>query len=205
MLKATGERQIGKTLDQIKPDHRERYLFAANWLQEHIEGALVLDGACGTGYGSYIIAESGKSTVIGVDISDDAIAHGNQHFKHHNVTLSNLDLVSGEWPFDDAMFDLCVSFETIEHVENPETYLNKVSKSAEWLICSVPNEEVMPYNGYHFPFHVRHYNPKQFQELIESCGFVVKEMYTQEDKHVGHVVKGNHGRNLVIVAKSKHA
>ena len=45
-------------------DHLARYMFAASFMK----GQRVVDCACGAGYGSWIMAKHGTTSVVGVDI-----------------------------------------------------------------------------------------------------------------------------------------
>lgn len=74
----------------------------------------VLDIACGEGYGSNLIAGTAKM-VYGIDINDAVIAEASKKYAKENLfyaqgTVEKLN-------FHDAMFDIVVSFETIEHVD----------------------------------------------------------------------------------------
>jgi len=201
MLTNTGERQIGTTLEQISPDHLNRYEFAAEWIRVNFAKANVLDAACGIGYGSYLMGRMGAH-VIGVDISEEAVANAKEHYSSDNVTYEIADLQGADFPFEDSLFDCSVSFETIEHLEDPAIYLKRLASCSKFIIASVPNEDVLHYNGYHFPFHFRHYTPVEFEDLMRECGFSVQDKYTQTDKRPGIVVEGFNGRNLIVVAKS---
>ena len=69
-MKFTGERFIPTEEGRVRLEHYHRYA----QIQEMVVGKNVLDVACGEGYGSAIIA-SVATSVIGVDISIDAITH----------------------------------------------------------------------------------------------------------------------------------
>ena len=69
-MKFTGERVVeGLTPRRIWLDHIERYKFS----NQYVDGKIVLDISCGTGYGSKILYEAGAYKVIGIDISNEAI------------------------------------------------------------------------------------------------------------------------------------
>ncbi|MGB5474112.1 MAG: class I SAM-dependent methyltransferase, partial [Gammaproteobacteria bacterium] len=104
-----GERQARPTMAQMKANHVERY----KWASKQLNGAAtVLDAACGVGYGSKLLA-AGRDMVFAVDISEDAIAYGQQHYAADNVVFMQMDVTSeADLPVADAV----VSLETIEHV-----------------------------------------------------------------------------------------
>ncbi len=75
-MKFTGERFVPGTQGSIELEHLHRYLQAC----EIIKGKHVLDIASGEGYGSAMLADCAKS-VIGVDISPEAVLHASSSYK----------------------------------------------------------------------------------------------------------------------------
>lgn len=186
-----GERQVAPTLQGIRRDHRARYEFAAASLPA---GSLVLDFACGIGYGSKIMAEAGH-TVHGYDINRDALEYGRAYYEHPRVHLSYRDAND---PTDLPRADAAVCFETIEHVEDPRPLLRALRAAAPRLIASVPNEDVMPFgNGY--AFHHRHYTRGQFEALLAECGWKVHSWDGQEGPE-SDVAAGVNGRTIIATA-----
>ena len=98
------------------------------------EGKVVADVACGTGYGSGILREVAAS----VDSYDKEPLVGN----------SAIDL---EWESWDARYEVIVSFETIDHLENPEFVLENARKTTDLLVVSSPIGELPSYNPHHKP------------------------------------------------------
>ena len=80
---------------------------------ELCRGKRVLDIACGTGYGTALIAEV-ASRVVGVDIDNATIEACRAAYSGNNIFFreGGVELI----PADDGEFDVVVSFETIEHV-----------------------------------------------------------------------------------------
>lgn len=184
-----GTRQVGQTLEEIRRDHTQRYLFASQRIPSR---AKVLDLACGCGYGSWILHSVGLE-VTGADISSEAISFAEQHYPGPAYLCQKAEEASGD-------FDAFVTFETLEHLDEPERLLKSVH--APLVIASVPNENVMPYSAEKFlkdkfP-HKRHYTPQQFNELLESCGLKVIERYCQLNKY-GDIVPGSDGLFLINV------
>ena len=103
-LTFTGERFLPEVRGAIWYEHWHRYAAVAPLAQ----GRRVLDAACGEGYGSYLLSKSAAS-VIGVDVSPDAVAHAGQRYKHPNLafttgSVASLPLPTGcqEAPFQTA-------------------------------------------------------------------------------------------------------
>lgn len=183
-------RQYG-SIDQIRRDHVQRYLFAANRIPR---GSRVLDLACGCGYGSWIMHGAGLE-VTGADIEDEAIAYAKRHYQGPAYLCQKAEDIEGSW-------DALVSFETLEHLENPSVVLGAVR--APLVLASVPNEDLYPFSverfaGDKYP-HKRHYTPGQFAELLRSCGVTEIEWFCQKDKF-GDVVPGTDGIFLIAVGK----
>lgn len=116
--------------------HLGRYRFAAGFS----EGQTVLDAACGTGYGSAILAER-AAAVTGVDISADAVAYAQAHYGSEKTRF--LQSPVEHTPLPDRSFSLIVSFETIEHTLSPKAALREFARLLRpdgRLILSTPND-----------------------------------------------------------------
>src|SRR4029453_6994984 len=102
----------------------------------------VLDAACGVGYGSYILANSGAHWVTGIDVSEDAISYAKKHYAQSNVTFKKCD--AEQLSLLGEVFDIVISFETIEHLNQPRKFIQEVHRSLKrggLFICSTPNKE----------------------------------------------------------------
>ena len=150
-LEFTGERFTPECEREIWYEHFHRYVLAARWCANK----RTLDAACGEGYGSALLADS-ASSVEGVDISEQAIAHARQRYGQlegagfHVADCTTL-------PFGDNEFDRVVSFETLEHLEAHDELLaefRRVLKPDGFLILSSPDkatysDEQNTVNEYH--------------------------------------------------------
>lgn len=61
--------------DHLVQEHIMRYIFASGFIQNKV----VLDIACGTGYGSNFLRKAGAKKIFGVDISAETIEHLGQY------------------------------------------------------------------------------------------------------------------------------
>ncbi len=116
--------------------HAERY---RHFLHQ-LKGLEILDAACGVGYGTHIIAESGAAKVTGLDVSDEALETARATFAHPHITFMKGDCTA--LPFQDNSFDAVTSFETIEHLKSPAEFVTEVSrvlKPGGKLFLSCPN------------------------------------------------------------------
>jgi SAM-dependent methyltransferase len=165
----TPERAVERVeADRSSPwwaEHRSRYRFAAAF----VEGRRVLDIACGTGYGGAILLGAGAQSVVGVDSSPEAVAEATRRQQpgFEAIRADGLDL-----PFEDGTFDVVVSFETLEHVEEAERFvaeLRRVLADGGVLVLSTPNAvHTSQVGGAPNPFHVREYEPAALGELLRG-------------------------------------
>jgi len=65
-----------------------------------------------------------KSKVIGVDAYKEAITYAKKKYPHVVFLVAD----AHELPFNKNTFDLCICYETIEHVENPQKMLQEIGR-----------------------------------------------------------------------------
>lgn len=188
MLKS-GERQVASTIDGIRQDHIERYRWADKTLLTNIR---VIDLGCGIGYGSALMAKSGRR-VIGVDRDVETIDYARSHYGEAEYAVGDFDLGRIE-----TQYDAAVAFEVIEHLEDPRSTLKSIRAGV--LLASVPNETYFPYAP-NIAFHHRHYTQDEFAALLDECGWQVQEIKHQYGPE--SPVTDNPGRTLIAKAIRK--
>lgn len=153
-------------------EHIARYRFA----KEFVRGKRVLDIACGEGYGAAALAKAGAVSVTGVDIASDVCEHARRKY--------GLDARAGDAesiPLPDRSIDMVVSFETIEHLNNPAAFLGECARvlgPEGTLIVSTPNRPVYSAGGGQNPFHRLEFDESEFVDLLRSR-FRTVRLYTQ--------------------------
>jgi 2-polyprenyl-3-methyl-5-hydroxy-6-metoxy-1,4-benzoquinol methylase len=177
-MEFTGERFIPGACDALlDTEHRERYVFAANYAK----GKSVLDIACGVGYGSQLLYDGGAASVTGVDLSEDAIAYATNHYSPQIKFIAE-----NAETFQIGCYDLIVSFETLEHLDNRDTFLKNLHamlRKNGLLIISTPNKVIT--SPMKHPekirnhYHKYEYREKEFLEALKLSGFTVTERYGQ--------------------------
>ena len=160
-------REVGERSDA----HVARYLWAEKFVRQ---GDRVLDAACGLGYGSYALAELSKAKAItGVDGSEYAIDYARENFC---PITQKLDFFSGYLPeclekYPDGYFDVIVSFETLEHVEDPEALLeefHRLLSPGGRIVASVPNDWSDETGEDPNPFHLHVYTLDKLRTQIKQ-------------------------------------
>ena len=148
--------------------HVPRYEFASKLISTDES---VTDIACGTGWGTEILARTAASA-SGVDISETAIGYAIRKRKGNNLQF----VVSDFFDYD-TVADVVVSFETIEHIRDArfEDILGKlVSLARRRVIGSVPYREEMGANPHHVIFNVE----ESYLSPLESVGHL--KLYYQD-------------------------
>lgn len=121
--------------------------------------------------------------------------------KHRNVRFYGIDqpniinlcrsvYKNGNWlsvdlekePEDiNLKFDLAISSDVIEHLENPDSlinYLKSIIKKDGYIIISTPDRDVIRGRGcLHSPnkYHVREWNSSEFSQYVQSHGLKILE------------------------------
>ncbi len=111
--------------DENLQKHINRYKFASMF----VEGGIVLDCACGSGYGSKILA-SKADRVIGVDLSMESIEFAELHNAAPNISYQCQPLQKLD--FNPRSLNSIVSLETLEHVQK-DSVVTYLRRSSEWL------------------------------------------------------------------------
>jgi ADP-heptose:LPS heptosyltransferase len=146
----------------VVTQHMKRYAFVA----DKIDHGRVLDVASGSGYGASMILskQPGVVSYTGADYDDIAIGLARKFngdpraFFHH-----------GDFAAIDAKFDWVVSLETIEHVPDPDAFLeglkSKLVAGGKMLI-SLPSER---WHGSHINrYHWSSWNFNRFRSFLSA-------------------------------------
>ena len=153
-------------------EHRERYRFAARFAP----GRRVLDVASGEGYGTSALVRAGARSAIGVDLAADVCDRARRKY--------GLDFREGDAqaiPVDDDSVDLVVSFETIEHVDDPARLVAEAARvltPTGRLVISSPNRPVYTGDGPTNPFHHIEFDARGFDDLLRTR-FATVQMFGQ--------------------------
>ena len=144
----------------VAAEHWSRYRLASRLAK----GARVLDAGCGVGYGSALLAGSGATDVLGLDLSEAAVKEA-QRTAPANARFREADLRA--IPEPDDSFDLIACFEVIEHLEEQEAVLDELTRvlaPGGILLVSSPNRDVYLAGN---PHHVRELTPDELLEMLQ--------------------------------------
>lgn len=177
-----GERlNIGEMETATEAEHVSRYQYACQFTK----GKTTIDAACGSGYGSFLMADTGANDVLGVDVSQEAVAKAQTEYRHPSLKFLTLN-VEELSNLGAEIADVVISFETIEHVADDQKFLKAVHhvlRKGGTFIVSTPERRCggvkerltrIPANQ----FHRREYSKNEFVELI-SEQFEVDEILGQ--------------------------
>jgi len=164
-LEATGERLVTQITNETMIEHLHRYALAMELAKEK----RVLDIASGEGYGSNLLSVVAES-VVGVDISEEAIKHAKAKYVRKNLLYMNGSASS--IPLESNQFDLVVSFETIEHHEKHNEMIQEIKRVLKpngVLIISSPDKlNYSDIPGYANPYHPKELYLEEFRSLVSK-------------------------------------
>jgi 2-polyprenyl-3-methyl-5-hydroxy-6-metoxy-1,4-benzoquinol methylase len=200
-MEFTGERYIPSLSDApISYYHWHRYLYASGFVADKT----VLDIACGEGYGSDLLAQTAKK-VTGVDIDLPTIEHAEKTYRRSNLEF--IQGTAGQIPIKgQAVFDMIVSFETIEHLDEPQQHvflgeIKRLLKPGGVLLISTPDK--LPYSinrSYKNPHHRREFFEVDFFMFLKTK-FTYVSMFAQQIYVASFIWEKEAGQNQNIEYK----
>jgi SAM-dependent methyltransferase len=161
-LVLTGER----TLPDVPAENYwfRRHLAAYEWIAERVGGLRVADLACGEGYGADLLARR-SARVVGVDANPEAHEHARLRYQRQNLSFERALVEEFEGPCDAIVF-----LQTIEHVHEPESLLDRFAAAAPLSYVSTPNRLTLAPPGAEKsgnPWHLREYALGEYRALLE--------------------------------------
>ena len=143
-----------------------KYDFALKYVSPE---SVVLDAACGMGFGSFMLSKNAKE-VFGVDIDEPSLAYAKDNFKNDNLRFSKGDVRKLDFP--DRYFDLFISIETIEHLNEKDQIsfleeVKRVVKKNGVFIISTPDRDVETAQGMKYGhFHEKEFNKEELTAFL---------------------------------------
>lgn len=146
-------------------EHQARYLWASRWSY----GKLVLDVACGSGLGFEHLVPA-ASAVVGCDVSAEAL-HEARRSQYPAILVQ---ATGSQLPLGSNKVEVVMSFETIEHLEDPRGFLSEVSrvlKPEGVLLLSTPNGLFSKRDALGRlvnPFHIQEFTSVELRGLLKE-------------------------------------
>jgi len=163
-------------------NHIVRYQFASTILKDSSIKENILDIACGVGYGSAYLESQGIKGITGADISEEAIRIAKTAYKSDHIDFI-VDDGCNPKQFNQKKYNAIVSFETIEHLKQPELFLTNIKNCGNencQLIISSPNVLVTGHTSKKdWHFHEKEYTPTEFYQLFKNLGYKNIKIYGQ--------------------------
>ena len=160
--------------DPLLQAHLRRYHHACESITTR---DTVVDAACGSGYGSALLAKR-AAWVIGIDDYGDALVDAQTHYQdQRSLWFVQADLDQCILPACDVL----VSLETVEHLRQPERFIQQVRACARReIILSTP---IIPTVGKN-PFHRSDFTLDQVRSWFTTDEWIVVQEWLQEDAAV---------------------
>lgn len=127
--------------ERARARHYYRYTLVAMKMSDYKKQYRILDVASGTGYGSAVINKKHSDIDYNsCDISRDACRYGSEYYPSAEYVVGD----NSQLPYKDSCFNCIVSFETMEHVPDLNSYLRELkrcSNNRARIFLSVPFDE----------------------------------------------------------------
>jgi len=164
--------------------HKVTYEYAKNYITQK----KVLDYGCGSGYGTALIS-SGCLEVTGVDISEEAITYAKAHYNAPNLLYLKIEPAEdAPLPFPDSSFDVVLSFQVIEHIQDVSAYLQEIRRvlvPGGQAIIATPDRStrLFPFQKPWNMWHLKEYTKKQLGQTLMKyfSNVLVKQIGGQQD------------------------
>lgn len=156
-----------------------------SWCRDLPDDAKILDVGCGDGFHLSLLQKFGKKswTLEGIDVDKRAIeAAARKGLKVHSGNIEEIDLPA-------ESYDLAFTIQTIEHVENPDSFLrgvHRLLRKGGKLVIVTDNTDSIDskifegsyWGGYHFPRHWNLFNRNSLSKLAGKTNFEIENLST---------------------------
>jgi SAM-dependent methyltransferase len=173
---------VGKRLDPNDIQTSEEFLESLWHLfsYEHVKILIepherVIEIGFGEGYGTHILS-TGCREIVALEIEPGVVSYASEKYRSENCTFKLYD--GATIPFPDESFDVAVSFQVIEHIDNDLHFvseLHRVLKKDGRLYLTTPNRRLRlkpgqkPFNR----FHKREYYSHELESILRTSFRVV--------------------------------
>lgn len=166
---------IDQTVDEAS---MQFFGWLVEWLDEDLNGALLLDAGCWNApFGVYLRASGTNVGYVGVDLSHQALRYARG--VDRGLQVLRADLVGQTLPFAAESFDGVVLTRTYEHLPRgaePEAIraLVKLLKPGGWLLVTTELNSILNPLDPAWPFGHRHYSPGDLVSVFQGAGLEIE-------------------------------
>ncbi len=196
--------------DYLSPITVKRYQEILDFLEPYRKTNNLIDVGCGIGHFLEVAKQRGWN-VYGTEFTDEAIKIcQDKGITMHQGVLNHEN-------YNDIQFDVIVSFEVLEHINNPQEELenfNKILRTGGAVYLTTPNFGSVSklllkekWTIIEYPEHLCYYTPKTLNHVFSLKGFQKKWIQTTGinlsrfqysiDKNL-KTAKGDDGKNIPI-------
>ena len=152
-----------------------------NFAKHYFQRVPALDFGCGTGYAANFMFEQGAATVVGIDISSEAISFAQKRYScdklsYARMSCLNVALASGTFGF------IC-SLDVIEHFEETDTncFISEIVRlllPGGWCLITTPNKVCSSPNSKtpSWEYHRKEFFYDEFRAVLQNH-FKTVEIY----------------------------
>lgn len=163
------ERYLSIEVTPWTGEHLHRYYEAKKQVNE---GDVVLDLACGSGYGANILSQVKNTQVYAGDI-DSGVINTCKDVWADSTSIRFEVMDATDLRFDNQFFDKIISLETIEHLTGYQKMVKefgRVIKPGGTAIISTPNIKVSsPGNAIVNPYHTQEFTYEELQDVLKAA------------------------------------
>lgn len=171
-IRKTSERMLPEKVSGLTEELMLiRHLFAYELVKSKLNvNNICLDLGCGVGYGTFLLSKAVKN-IMGIDISKKAVNYANSKYGASNCQFMIYDGLHVNYV--DESFDVIVSFQVIEHVDNDINFIKEVYRLLRpggSFFLTTPNKifRLFPLQKPWNRFHIREYYPFELRELLSN-------------------------------------
>jgi 2-polyprenyl-3-methyl-5-hydroxy-6-metoxy-1,4-benzoquinol methylase len=151
------------------PQTNKEHVLRYDWVRDFVKNKIVLDIACGAGFGTYkLAAEGAAAKVTGYDIDEKTVRYASLRNRHGNI---DFEVKNAESFYTGKQYDVIVSFETIEHLDKPGIFLKDINSALNdngACFISTPISDVPENTHPDNVYHRREWGFRKFHEFVSG-------------------------------------
>lgn len=156
------DRELADHINQS--DHRPRLMQVLEYLKEIAKPEMTIcDFGCGNGGLIKEIEKELPNTIWGYDLQPSNVKDA----KEKGTDVIYKDFINEDW----IVPDIAICTETLEHLVDPDAFLNKLKENGvKYIIASSPDYETA---DFHAPFHLWVFTENSYKEMFEQNEWIV--------------------------------